>query len=202
MALQPLRERRDIDLASLHEALVAADLDLARLTYRSWEELEAYCFRASGALQTIAAAALAGERSLTDEERRFARQLGSAQRQTEMIRDVRHDLRLGRLYLPLDRIEAAGLAPETLQASSPPAALDASVGEWRSRVATALAELPGLLPERAQRAVQRHGLVLGALHARLLAETAKVPVGNEQRAELRPVTRLWTAWRTAVRHAR
>jgi phytoene synthase len=202
MALQPLRERRDIDLASLHEALVAADLDLARLTYRSWEELEAYCFRASGALQTIAAAALPGERSLTDEERRFARQLGSAQRQTEMIRDVRHDLRLGRLYLPLDSIEAAGLAPETLQASPPPAALDASVGEWRSRVATALTELPGLLPERAQRAVQRHGLVLGALHARLLAETAKVPVGNEQRAELRPVTRLWTAWRTAVRHAR
>ena len=39
VALEPLRTRRDVDLASLHESLVAADLDLARLTYRSWEEL-------------------------------------------------------------------------------------------------------------------------------------------------------------------
>ena len=119
IALAPLRQRRDADIASLHESLVAADLDLARLTYRNWDELDAYCYRASGALQTLAAATLAGERIATAAELEFARQLGSAQRQAEMIRDFQFDLRRGRLYLPLEVIEAAGFDPSGWQLAPP-----------------------------------------------------------------------------------
>jgi hypothetical protein len=68
------------------------------------------------------------------------------------------------------------------------------------RVAGALAELPGSLAERTHRAAQRHGLVLGALHARLLEEPARHAGGDDVRAELGPFARLWTAWRTAVRY--
>jgi phytoene synthase len=200
VALQPVRERRDVDLGLLHETLVAADLDLARITYHNWQELEAYCVRAAGALQTVAAAVLAGGRPVSEDERRFARALGSAQRQAEMIRDVRLDLRRGRLYLPLDLVESAGITPTALQQPAPPAGLDALVAGWRVRVAGALAELPGSLAERTHRAAQRHGLVLGALHARLLEESARHAGGDDVRAELGPFARLWTAWRTAVRH--
>ena len=200
IALQPVRERRDVDLGLLHEALVAADLDLARMTYRNWQELQAYCVRAAGALQMVAAAVLAGGRPVSEDERRFARALGSAQRQAEMIRDLRHDLRRGRLYLPLDVVEAAGISPEQLQQPSPPAKLDALVAEWRMRVAADLAGLPGALPERPHRAAQRHGLVLGALHERLLEECIRHAGDDDVRVELGPFVRLWTAWRTAVRH--
>ena len=200
IALQPLRERRDVDLGLLHETLVAADLDLARMTYQNWPELEAYCVRAAGALQTIAAAVLAGDRAVSEDERRFARKLGSAQRQAEMIRDVRRDLQRGRLYLPLEVAESAGIAPTELQQPTPPSGLGALVADWRKRVAGALDELPGSLPERTHRAAQRHGLVLGALHARLLDETARHTGGDDVRVELGPFARLWTAWRTAVRH--
>jgi phytoene synthase len=200
IALQPVRVRRDVDLGMLHETLVAADLELARMTYQSWAELEAYCVRAAGALQTIAAAVLAGDRAVTDDERRFAVALGRAQRQAEMIRDVRRDLRRGRLYLPLEVLEPAKITPTELQQPTPPASLDALIAGWRTRVAGALAELPGSLPERSHRAAQRHGLVLGALHARLLAETAGRTGGDDVRVELGPFARLWTAWRTAVRH--
>jgi len=200
IALQPVRERRDVDLGLLHETLVAADLDLARMTYHNWQELEAYCVRAAGALQTVAAAVLAGDRPVSEDERHFARALGSAQRQAEMIRDVRHDLRRGRLYLPLDLVESAGIAPTALQQPEPPAGLDALLAEWRVRVAGALAELPGSLADRTHRAAQRHGLVLGALHARLLEESARRAGDDDVRVELGPFARLWTAWRTAVRH--
>lgn len=201
IALQPLRENRSVDLTLLHESLVAADLDLARLTYHNAQELEAYCYRAAGALQTVAAAALAGERPLTESERRFARQLGSAQRQVEMIRDLRHDLRQGRLYLLLDSLDAAGLDPAAAQRSPASPALPPLIDAWREQIAVALAALPGLLPDSAQRSAQRPGLVLGALHQRLLAQTARTAPESLTRAELGPVTRLWTAWRTAVRYS-
>jgi phytoene synthase len=201
VALAPLRTRRDVDVATLHESLVAADLDLAGLTYRSWEELDAYCHRASGALQMLAAATLAGERTVTTEELEFARQLGSAQRQVEMIRDFQQDLGRGRLYLPLEVIEAAGLDPTGWQQAPPKEPVSGLLDAWRSRVARSLASLPGLLPDRTQRAAQRPGLVLAALHERLLKETARVPFDSGSRADVGPLARLWTAWRTAVRSA-
>ena len=201
VALAPLRERRDVDVGSLHESLVAADLDLARLTYTSWVELEAYCYRASGALQTLVAATLAGDRAVSGAELDFARRLGSAQRQAEMVRDFGHDIRRGRLYLPLEAIEAAGLDPVELQQSAPREAVQGILSAWRARVAHSLASLPGLLPEKGHRAAQRPGLVLAALHERLLIETAQVEPDTAIRAEIGPLARVWTAWRTAVRYA-
>jgi len=201
IALAPLRQRRDADIASLHESLVAADLDLARLTYRNWDELDAYCYRASGALQTLAAATLAGDRTATAAELEFARQLGSAQRQAEMIRDFQLDLRRGRLYLPLEVIEAAGFDPSGWQQAPPQEPVTRLLDAWRSRVARSLASLPSLLPEKSQRAAQRSGLVLAALHERLLTETARIQTDAGLRADVGPLARLWTAWRTAVRYA-
>ncbi len=64
-ALLPLRDCRGADPALLHERLVGADLELARLTYLTWQELEAYLYRSAGALQTLIAATLAGDRELT-----------------------------------------------------------------------------------------------------------------------------------------
>jgi phytoene synthase len=197
--LQPLRENRNVDLSLLHETLVAADLDLARLTYRNWQELDAYCFRAAGALQTVAAAALAGERPLAEPERTFARQLGSALRQAEMIRDLRRDQRNGRLYVPVEVLEAAGLDPTALHGTATSPVIDPLIGAWRSRVSATLASLPGMLIAREYRSTQRPGLVLGALHEKLLMQTAQVGRDANDRAEVGPMTRLWTAWRAAVR---
>ena len=201
VALAPLGARQDADVASLHESLVAADLDLARLTYRSWDELDAYCYRASGALQVLAAATLAGERTVTAAELEFARQLGSAQRQVEMIRDFQHDLRRGRLYLPLEVIEAAGFDPSGWQQAPPQEPVTRLLDAWRSRVARSLASLPGLLLDKSQRAAQRPGLVLAALHEQLLKKTARVPNDAGLRADVGPLASLWTAWCTAVRNA-
>jgi phytoene synthase len=118
-----------------------------------------------------------------------------------MIRDLRRDLRDGRLYVPIEVLEAAGLDPASLQGTAPSAVIDPLLGSWRLRVRGTLESLPGMLPDRVCRSAQRPGLVLGALHEKLLMQTARIGHDADDRAEVRPITRLWTAWRTAVRYS-
>ena len=105
-ALQALPDAADRTL--LHETIVAADIDLARMTLTSSKELEAYCQRACGALQTLAAHACAGSRPLSGQEQRFARELGACVRQVELIRDLPFDLTQGRLRVPLGPARICG----------------------------------------------------------------------------------------------
>ena len=200
-ALLPLRGRRGIDLALLHEMIVGADLDLARMTYATWRELDAYLFRSAGATQVLIAAVLAGDRGLADAEREFARRLGAATRQSELLFELDRDLARGRLYAPTAALEAAGVDPAAFASDARMAAAAVFVGEWQARVRHELETLPGLLTDPVQRSTQRHGLVLAALHAEWLERRAPLPAAPDRRsAELGAFSRLWIAWRTAVRH--
>jgi phytoene synthase len=200
-ALLPLRGRRDVDLTQLHEMLVAADLDLARMTYSTWQELDAYLFRSAGITQTLIAAVLAGERGLNPAEREFARRLGAALRQGEMLFDLNLDLVRGRLYAPTAALEAVGIDPQAFARDRRTAPAGRFVAEWQERVRNELGSLPTILAEPSLRGAQRHGLVLAALHARWLETRSAVtaPAGGPH-PEIGPLTRLWTAWRTALRH--
>ena len=197
-ALQPLRAIAASDLPLLHEALVAADIDLARVTFMTEAELEAYCYRAAGSLQTLAAAASAG-RAPSPEEREFARKLGSAVRRTEQLRDLRGLIGAGRVPLPLDVLEGFGVDPQRLahEPLTPPFA------QWLVDRSEALVrQLEGLrdvLPAE-HRAAQRHGLVLAALYRELALRIVHRGELARIRVEVPPRTRAWTAWRTAVRH--
>jgi phytoene synthase len=199
-ALQPLRDVPGADLGLLHEALVAADIDLARLTLANDAELEAYCFRAAGSLQTLIAHAAAGTSPLTAAAREFARLLGSGVRQAEMLRDLRLDLAAGRMYLPLARLERAGIDPTSVRPDTDSPALLEAIEAWRRSVRSELLELPRLL-DATECAAQRQGLVLAALHVRLLERLDHRRGLSRIRAQVPPWTRLWTAWRTAVRYA-
>jgi phytoene synthase len=200
-ALLPLRGRRDVDLAQLHEMLVAADLDLARMTYSTWQELDAYLFRSASIAQTLIAAVLAGERGLAPAEREFARRLGAALREVEMLFDLDRDLARGRLYAPTAALEAAGLDPAAFVRDRRTATASTFIAGWQDRVRSELGLLPAILAEPALRSAQRQGLVLAALHARWLEQRSAASArAGGPRADLGPFTRLWTAWRTALHH--
>jgi phytoene synthase len=197
-ALAPLREVAASDLPLLHEALVAADIDLARMTFTNEAELEAYCYRASGSLQTLAAAASAG-RAPSSEERDFARKLGSAVRRTEQLRDLRGLIGAGRVPLPLDVLHNFSVDPQRL-AQGP---LTVPFAQWlvdrREQLVQQLGALQDCLSAE-HRSAQRHGLVLAALYRELARRIVHRGELARTRVEVRPWTRLWTAWRTAVRH--
>ena len=199
VALAPLIPYAMQDATLLHEVLTAADLDLAHMTYVTQRELDAYLFRAAGALQTLAARALAG-REISPAERDFTRRLGSAVRQVEMIRELESDVRDGRLYVPLDDLETAGVNPAEISARLDSAELLSLVNGWMVRIDHELQALPGILTPDERRS-QRSGLVLGALHAKLLASLRHRRPVERQAAQLPPLQRLWTAWRAAVRYS-
>lgn len=199
-ALLPLRDAARADFSLLGEMLVAADLDLARFTYRTRGELAAYLFRSAGAAQTLVACALAAPRELAAAEREFARRLGAAVRQYEIVRDMEQDAASGRVYAPLDELDAAGIDPGVLTAPTRPAALQGFVQDWRRRIRMELSALPGLLDSRELRTTQRHGLVLAELVARQL-DDERFARPRAHAGRFAPLRRVWTAWRTALRHA-
>jgi phytoene synthase len=199
--LGSLQGRDDLDLGLLHELLASADLDLARFTYHQWRELEAYAFRSAGALQVLIAGVLADRRTLSEPEREFARQLGIGIRQAEILRDLPIDVARGRLYAPLDALAAADVDPGSLGRRGTDAASARFLADWRDRVRRELQSLPSLLGTSKLRSTHRHGLVLAALHARLIDRLERTDSGAAGRLDLEPFARLWTAWRTALRHA-
>lgn len=199
-ALRPLRDLAGEQLSLLHEPLVAADIDLARLTLESTRELEAYCFRAGGSLQTLAAYASSGDAALSDLERDFARRLGSAVRRTELLRDLRGHLARGRLPLPLDVLAGAGVDPHAVRADTMTPALAAVLAAMRHELRQEFRRLADVL-DRPSRARQRQGLVLAALHDRLLEQVDHGGELARTRAEVPGWTKLWTSWRTALRCA-
>ena len=175
-------------------------MTLARITFATSAELETYCFHASGAVQLLAAQACAGKQELSVAERKFAQELGAVVRQAEMLRDLRRDLGLGLMTLPLQRLEAAGIDAMTVKPGMTSPSFLRLLEEWRVELRSRVAALPTILSPR-ERATQRHGLILAALHAKLIdridhrSELARV------RAEVPSWTRLWTAWRTAVHNS-
>ena len=187
-ALLPMRERAGQELVLLHEPLLAAEIDLARLTLDDVRELERYCFRATGSLQTLAAIANVDSGQLDDTERTFARRLGTAVRRTEHLRDLRMDLASGRLRIPLDALASIGVDPQQLRADAVPPELQRWLDATRDELQQELADVAGLL-DRESRARQRQGLVLAALYRQLLTRIHHGPALARIRAEVPPWTR-------------
>ena len=182
----------------LHEAIAGLELELANATYQSERELEGYFARTAGFCRTLALA-LDPEREPGAPER-LGHALGQSVRMVEVIRDLRQDAVMGRVFVPLDWLAEHGISHVELRSE------DGGDGARRclarlaehSRIAwaTASAELAQLANGNLR------GLrILGALHAALLERIARrgFAVGR-RRIELGPVDSLWTAWRSARQH--
>ena len=171
----------DGDFAILHELLVAADMDLARMTYNNDNELAAYLERSGGAIFELA----------NERPRQSTRRAGAFVRRVETLRDLTMDVRAGRIYWPLEKLESHNLAVEQLHDTRPSAASRALVAAEISRLRTELAAL---------RTSLRPLAVLIQLHAKLLdrIERAHYDVFS-QRHELSPLEKVFTAWRAARR---
>lgn len=82
--------------------------------YRTLDELQGYCARVASTVGLMMTA-LMGPRAAWVLAR--AADLGVAMQLTNIARDVGEDARMGRIYLPLDWLERAGLSPAELLAA-------------------------------------------------------------------------------------
>jgi 15-cis-phytoene synthase len=179
--------------AKLHETLVAADMDLARMTYSNTRELRAYCSRSGGAIQELMAAQLLAPLPLDEATRAIANRIGAGVRQSEILRDLRQDAFDGRVYLPQDQLTAHNVTLEDLRGREVAPRLKAALREYRDAVSE---ELQTALA--AVRAPLRPLAVLAALHRSLLKRIGAHDFDvATARIDLGPIEKPWVAWRAA-----
>jgi phytoene synthase len=119
VALDDARSRYDIPADALHDLVAGGLQDTEQDRYADFAELDGYCRRVAGAVGVACVAVYGSD----DVER--AATLGVALQLINIMRDVREDWQLGRVYLPQDELSAYGVGEDELAAGR--------VGpEWRA----------------------------------------------------------------------
>ena len=196
-SLLPLRDLPGVNLANLHELVVAADMDLARMTFATTKELTAYTERSGGILLEMAARWLAAPGALALESVAGMRRLGAAIRTVEIIRDVRQDAIDGRVYLPLELLDARGVTIEMLRGIAVPDNYRALLQEIAATIQATLDTAKHAV-QPSEREALRPLLVSVQLHGRLLRRIAQTKFDvASQRVELGAFEKVWGAWRAA-----
>ncbi|MEM7245131.1 MAG: squalene/phytoene synthase family protein [Acidobacteriota bacterium] len=153
----------EVDLLAVIDGM---QMDLERNRYETAEELSLYCRRVAGHVGCLCLPVFGSQ---SEEGRRFAMKLGEAFQMTNILRDVGGDAAQGRIYLPLEELERAGVTPEEIlerRASPRLAALLRRMGERALRLFN-LAEQA--LPTN-ERATLFSASIMAAIYRRLLEE--------------------------------
>lgn len=95
----------------LEEIISGVEMDLSVARYATFEALRVYCYRVASAVGLVSIE-IFGYRN--PKCREYAIELGLALQTTNIIRDVARDLRVGRVYLPLDEMARFGYSEADL----------------------------------------------------------------------------------------
>ena len=109
----PIIRRYHIPYDLLNELLKGMEMDLEGMQYRTWEELDLYCYRVASAVGLMSLRIFGFTRPETEE---YALALGRALQYTNILRDVKVDQQKGRIYLPSEELERFGLSREDIAA--------------------------------------------------------------------------------------
>jgi len=110
LALADARERFPIPAQALHDFVDGGLMDLERQRYDTFDELREYCAHVAGAVG-VACIGVYG----ADQPQR-AESLGIALQLINVMRDVKEDWALGRVYLPQDELASHGVGEDDIAA--------------------------------------------------------------------------------------
>jgi phytoene synthase len=190
--LAALPRAASIDFAPLLTAVAAAAEHLSGVPLEHGADLEPQSDALWGhplALASILAGEVPDEAAL----RRCTGAIAAAEVLSRSIRDYRREARAGRVPFAVDELLAAGVDNDDLAAESPPPQLVDYLGRLHARAAGYFDVAAQALP-RAQRARQRHLMVLAALGRRQLDEAR--PLAQYR---LKDMLLAWTTARRANR---
>ena len=110
VALADARSRYEIPSAALHDLVDGGLQDTEQRRYADFEELLGYCKRVAGAVGVSCVAVYGSD------DTAHAEKLGIALQLINIIRDVREDWELGRVYLPQDELASFGVTEADIAA--------------------------------------------------------------------------------------
>jgi 15-cis-phytoene synthase len=139
VALADARMRFPIPAHALHLLVDGGLQDLDQTRYADFDELRGYCTKVAGAVG-LACVAVYGSNDVTRAET-----LGIALQLINIIRDVREDWELGRVYLPQDELSSFGVSEDDIAARNVSSAWHALMTFQAERARAYLQDGLGLL---------------------------------------------------------
>ena len=112
LALADVAQRYDIPQDYFQEIILGVKSDLVKNRFENFDELREYCYRVASVVGLICLQIFGYE---DDDAKEYAVDLGLAMQLTNIIRDVREDLDMGRIYLPQDEMARFGYSEEDLR---------------------------------------------------------------------------------------
>ena len=113
LALADTAERYDIPQEYFSEIIRGVESDLVKTRYQDFDELREYCYRVASVVGLVC---LQIFEYRDPAARDYAVDLGLAMQLTNIVRDVREDWSMGRVYLPQDEMARFGYTEEQLGA--------------------------------------------------------------------------------------
>ncbi len=109
--LQPVIRRHRLPFELFDELLRGVEMDLDINRYPTVADLEQYCYRVASVVGLLSIE-IFGYRNPACRD--YAVCLGRALQFTNILRDVRNDAKRGRIYLPAEALEQAGVLPDEI----------------------------------------------------------------------------------------
>jgi phytoene synthase len=218
VALADAQRRFALPAGALGELIEGVRMDVNDTSYERFDELVPYCRRVAGAIGRVCLAIFGtrerarGEQPDRSEAEALADDLGVALQLTNILRDVREDARIGRVYLPGEDLRRFGLLAE---GHDPREAAPTLAGELGDSLAP-LSALVRFEAERAQQWFERGlrlaplldrrsaacVLAMSGIYRRLLARIEGDPQrALRERASLAALEKLWVALRSVAGRA-
>ena len=117
LALADVKRNFPIPMEAFGELIDGCVADVRGTRYETFEDLHHYCRCVAGSIGRLSLG-IFGTRHDPREAVGLADSLGVALQLTNILRDVKDDLRRGRVYLPLDDLQACGCTVDDLAAGS------------------------------------------------------------------------------------
>ena len=113
IAMQYIVRRYSIPAHYALELIEGMAMDARATRYHTFNDLLLYCYRVAGTVGLMMSHVM----GLRDEQAlKHAADLGMAMQLTNIARDITEDAEMGRIYLPIQWIEEAGMVPEEIAA--------------------------------------------------------------------------------------
>ena len=112
VALADVARNYDIPQDYFQEIILGVESDLVKDRFQNFDELKEYCYRVASVVGLICLQIFGYE---DDDAKGYAVDLGLAMQLTNIIRDVREDFDMGRVYLPQDEMVRFGYSEDDLR---------------------------------------------------------------------------------------
>ena len=112
VALADVIYKYDIPQEYFREIILGVESDLVKNRFQTFEELREYCYRVASVVGLVCLQIFGYK---DDDAKKYAVDLGLAMQLTNIIRDVREDFEMDRVYIPQDEMARFGYSEDDLK---------------------------------------------------------------------------------------